>query len=105
MPRLLDRRAVQIGGIIIGDAAPVRAGRGIAPRGARDDVDVALLDEQGGGQEGADPGPVGRDLRPRPPAAIGVLIEAVARLGGLVDAGESTPTPAWAAAACGVGLG
>ena len=67
---------------------PSVPGAGSAPRGAGDDVDVALLDEQGGGQEGADPRPVGRDLRPRPPAAIGVLIEAVARPGGLVDAGE-----------------
>ena len=81
----LDRRAVQPGGIIIGDPALVRAGRGIALRRARDDVDVALLDEQAGGDEAADPRTIGRDLRPRPPGAVGEAVEAVAGRDAAVD--------------------
>ncbi len=50
--------------------------------GAGDDLDVALLDQQGGGQEGADRGAVGGDLGAGAPAAIGVMIEAVAGRGG-----------------------
>ena len=58
----VDRGAVEIGGVIIGDPALVAAGGGIVAAGAGDDLDVAPLDQQGGGEEGADRGAVGRDL-------------------------------------------
>ena len=84
----VDRRRVQIGGIIIGDPTLVAAGGGAAAHRVGDDRVVALLDQHRGGEEGADRGAIGRDRMVTPPGAVGILIEAVAGLDRFVDAGE-----------------
>ena len=68
----VERGGVEISGIIIGDLALVGAGRGIGAAGAGDDLGIAAVDDLTDHLEGAEAGPVGRDLRRRAPGAVGV---------------------------------
>src|SRR5205085_3178781 len=79
---------VEIGGVIVRDLALVGAGARIGAAGALDDLGIAAVHDLADDLEGAEAGPVRRDLRRRAPGAIGVEIEIVAWRDVAVDAGQ-----------------
>ena len=84
----VDPGLVEIGRIIIGDAALVGARGRMGARGAGDDLAVAAVDHVGEIDERADPRAVAGHLGMGAPGAVGVAVEAVARRDIVVDAGE-----------------
>ncbi len=83
----LDARLVHVAGIVVADLLGVGAVRRCALGRFLDqvaDLAAGLVGQHDVGPEGR---PVGRDLRRLHPGAVGIVIEVVARLDGMVDAG------------------
>ena len=85
---LLDAGGVHVGVVGVGDARFITAGGRLGRGDALDQLLLALLGLVEHVEEGAGGGTIGRNLRGLGPGAIRVIVEVVAGLDRLVDAGQ-----------------